>query len=428
MASGSAVSVSPDKREIILQELERILESRFFRNTARSKQFLRYVVERSLDHCEPLKERTIGVELFERPANYATGDDPVVRVQAGEVRRRLDQYYRSAATTPAIRIQIPVGSYSPLFYEEQTAPVPSSLAVETTVGEVSAVATHPNVGLRRWRVALACLAILAVAAILFWAEGSRFTRSKTAIDEFWQPVFATPQPVLVCLSMPVVYRPTQALFDRYAAKHPGSFQTNVERLGALPFAPDEKIAWGELMRTPDYGVARGDTYAAVTLSALLGKIGKTAQVRIGEDYSFGDLKNSPAVVVGAFNNRWTLQMTSNLHFGFVAEEDKNRIVEHVANGRTWLRHYDKDRRPVDDFAIVARLLDSNTGQFTIIVAGIGTEGTQAASELITRPELLEAAARSFSPGWEKKNLEIVLQTDVTDFVPGPPHVAAMYAW
>jgi hypothetical protein len=64
----------------------------------------------------------------------------------------------------------------------------------------------------------------------------------------------------------------------------------------------------------------------------------------------------------------------------------------------------------------------------MIVAGIGTEGTQAASEFVTRSALLEPAVRTLPKGWQKKNIEIVLQTRVTDFVPGPPSVAAVYVW
>jgi hypothetical protein len=81
-------------KSAVLQELENILASPSFRNSGRSKQFLSYVIQHKLDgHDDSLKERSIGADLFHRPADYATGDDPVVRVQAGEVRRRLEQYY-----------------------------------------------------------------------------------------------------------------------------------------------------------------------------------------------------------------------------------------------------------------------------------------------------------------------------------------------
>jgi hypothetical protein len=185
-----------------------------------------------------------------------------------------------------------------------------------------------------------------------------------------------------------------------------------------------------MRQDPAFGVARGDTYAAVTLSALLGKIGKPDQVRIGSDYSFSDLKNSPSVIVGAFNNRWTLQITSSLHFAFIEQDGRNMIREQGGSGRFWEERYRNNNGldPIEDTAIVARLPDSGTGQFTIVVAGIGELGTQAASELITRQDLLSQAIRTLPQGWQKKNLELLLQTTVTDSVPGPPHVIATYSW
>ena len=85
-----------DQKAAILAELRTILESQPFRNSSRSKQFLSYVVQHKLEGREDLlKERTIGMDIFQRQAGYATGDDAVVRVQAGEVRRRLERYYQT---------------------------------------------------------------------------------------------------------------------------------------------------------------------------------------------------------------------------------------------------------------------------------------------------------------------------------------------
>src|SRR5580698_1661386 len=125
--SESVASADPPKRRppiggeisksAILQELDNILASPPFRNSSRSKQFLSYVVQHRLEgHDELLKERSIGADLFHRPPDYATGDDPVVRVQAGEVRRRLEQYHREFSKGSTVRIDLPVGTYVPEFH------------------------------------------------------------------------------------------------------------------------------------------------------------------------------------------------------------------------------------------------------------------------------------------------------------------------
>src|SRR6202007_2395226 len=104
------------EKEAVLRELESILSSPFFRTSKRSKRCLADMVQRTLEgKHEPLKERPIGAKLFQRPTGYSTGDDPVVRVQAGEVRRRLEQYHHAALNQSPVRIELPVGSYAPEF-------------------------------------------------------------------------------------------------------------------------------------------------------------------------------------------------------------------------------------------------------------------------------------------------------------------------
>jgi hypothetical protein len=83
---------------------------------------------------------------------------------------------------------------------------------------------------------------------------------------------------------------------------------------------------------------------------------------------------------------------------------------------------------LEDFAVVTRLLNSKTGQFVVSTAGILADGTQAAAELVTSSRYLEDALRTAGPGWAKKNLQFVVQTTVTDSVPGPPQAIAIYVW
>src|SRR5271168_3747648 len=96
--------------------LQRILQSQGFRSSRRSRDFLRYVVERTLDgQSESLKERSIGIDVFGRSATYDPSDDATVRVKAGEVRKRLAHYYATEGQHEEIRIELPAGTYVPEF-------------------------------------------------------------------------------------------------------------------------------------------------------------------------------------------------------------------------------------------------------------------------------------------------------------------------
>jgi hypothetical protein len=139
-------SQSPDEdaKRTILFELERVLNSQAFRSSDRSRQFLAYVVHNSLaGQIDNLKERSIGVEVFHRKADYATGEDPVVRISAGEVRKRLEQYYGSAPPDTTLRIEIPRGSYAPEF--RWTSRSGSDLGSVTPNGQLAAQPDHAGV-------------------------------------------------------------------------------------------------------------------------------------------------------------------------------------------------------------------------------------------------------------------------------------------
>jgi hypothetical protein len=409
-------SFAEAQKAIILVELHNILESLSFRNSVRGKQFLSYVVQHKLEwRDELLKERMIGIEIFNRKADYPTADDSVVRVQAGEVRRRLEQYYYAAPGPSPVRIELPHGSYAPEFRWRNGPPF--------------VVKTPDSPGKKRWLTGTAmAVAVVALAVIAGLATKLYQKPSESALQQFWSPVFATSQPVLICLAKPVFYRPSLELYRRYSMSHPGTFQTEVERYSQpLPFDPKEKLVWGDLLLYHEYGVAVGDVYVAARLSALFDHIDKPSQIRVGTN-SFEDLRNSPAVMVGAFNNRWTLQMTSNLRFGFAEQEGSLRIQEQGPLGMARSRVLGPHGEVQEDFAIVTRLLDSKSGQVLIVAAGIGAAGTQAAGEFVSRRDYLEQAFRKAPPDWQKKNLQVLLQTTVTDSVPGPPQVIGTYFW
>ncbi len=182
------------------------------------------------------------------------------------------------------------------------------------------------------------------------------------------------------------------------------------------------------MQFPDYGVAEGDVYAAVKVSALFGRIGKPSQVRIGMNYSYEDLRNSPAVIVGGFNNKWTMQIAPSLHFALIEQNGRIMIREQAPGGRTWIPNLPLPPKSGEDYAILARILDSKTGQFTIIVAGLTGSGTQASGEFVSNPEYIAKVVHAGPADWQTKNMELVLKTTVTESIAGPPEVVAAYYW
>ena len=125
------------ERQLVRSQVERMVSDGRFSASKRYPHLLQYIVEQTLAGNEDnLKERTIGVEVFHRPPDYDTNLDPVVRLCAAEVRKRLAQYYQSPAHAGELRIELNPGSYIPVFSQ----PAPDALALEVIPADVSSKA------------------------------------------------------------------------------------------------------------------------------------------------------------------------------------------------------------------------------------------------------------------------------------------------
>lgn len=103
-------------------QLEKILRHRIFVQSERMRRFLCFAVEHSLSgRAEALKEYLIGVEVFDKKAEYDPRLDPIVRVEARRLRAKLKEYYESDGRDDELVIEFPKGSYAPQFRRRRVA-------------------------------------------------------------------------------------------------------------------------------------------------------------------------------------------------------------------------------------------------------------------------------------------------------------------
>jgi hypothetical protein len=146
-----------------------------------------------------------------------------------------------------------------------------------------------------------------------------------------------------------------------------------------------------------------------------------------------DLRNGPTVFVGAFDNAWTLRLTNSLryHFSNSPEMTQFRIVDSQSPSQTnWKidRGEQMATNNYRDYAIVARFADTTTGKLAVIIAGVGRGGTIGAGQLVTDPTYLMQLSDAARASGNKKNMEIVLSTQIIDGQPGSPKIEATYFW
>lgn len=97
-------------------ELERVLASGDFPATPRNREFLRFVVEKALSgHGGKIEAYEIGTKVFGRPESFDPFTDPIVRIEAGKLRRDLETYYLKEGRRNPLRIELPKGGYRPVF-------------------------------------------------------------------------------------------------------------------------------------------------------------------------------------------------------------------------------------------------------------------------------------------------------------------------
>src|ERR1700733_10780987 len=149
----------------VQEELQRILASPTFLNARRPSQFLRFIVEGTLAGEDRIKEYLIGVEVFDRPQDYDPKDDPVVRIEAGRLRKKLAEYYAGPGANDTLIIELPKGGYVPVFCER-----PATTETEQTEAEIDRQPTQRD-GMPRIKVFRKILAVAGVLAAMVIGGG-----------------------------------------------------------------------------------------------------------------------------------------------------------------------------------------------------------------------------------------------------------------
>ena len=110
--------------EAIKVQLERILQSAEFKATDKQRKFLSFVTYKTLEgRSSELKGYTIALDVYKRTEEFDSQADPIVRLEAGRLRRALEDYYQNAGRNDPVHIEIPKGGYVPTF---RTIQIPQS--------------------------------------------------------------------------------------------------------------------------------------------------------------------------------------------------------------------------------------------------------------------------------------------------------------
>jgi hypothetical protein len=152
-------------------------------------------------------------------------------------------------------------------------------------------------------------------------------------------------------------------------------------------------------------------------------------IKFGTDVAFADLGHAPAILLGGFTSVWGMEMTRTLRFRFEQLPDSLDILDGEHPETRWKTSRWKNSFEVNEgYALVTRLLHSETGRPLLIAAGVHPNDTQAAVEFLTEDPYFDAFVKQAPPEWSSKNFQAVLHNHIHGHWPGTPEVVAFNVW
>lgn len=431
-----AADVEPTE---VRQVLETILTSKYFVNAHKKKGFLRLICDLYLEgRANEVNEYRIAFDVFGRDKSYNPSADPIVRVVAHEIRKKLELYYQNEGAQDEIWLEIPAGSYQPIFTRHPAAPPEEieetsqpPVSIEDSVpphGEtVLAAAGSPE----RRRVALGALAsgvavlVLAIAVVAL-SISNRELRQRVADATsprdaqlqglFWTPFGKDATTPLVVLSnpptlrianasdpgvtdkdtIPIAPETAEALKDKLVLNPEIVVRESKSQAPAGTHSPDDQRVVKQntaprLVYATNLYTGMGEAIGLHHLTSFFRTANRDILVKQSRTLSAEDLKNHNVILLGGvWVNEWVGKLGEEDDFVFTSQGTiVNRSVQQ-GEEREYIPQFDgRTGNLLVDYALITvkpNLTDANE---VVVLAGVYSQGTEAAAEYITNRSYLD---------------------------------------
>jgi hypothetical protein len=363
--------------------LQRILWSRQFERSERLRNFLEYVTSRVLaDPDAEVHEQEIGHQVFDRPQNYDTASDNIVRVSASQIRKKLEEYFSSDGLSEPIVLEIPRGRYTPVFRERTSLPQ----AIGTTPTPL-AIRASKEVLILRSALAAVLIALIVCAGTLVVQHRAVQPRSQTsAVTALWSGLFSPSRPTSV-----VVSDSSLSLYEDLL----GRSLSLADYITAHSEAEDRFIVSNPVLsRFARLVLGRGLTSRASTstvyrIAELRNHDASGLLIVRPQDFSIDTMKFANVVLLGSPRaNPWVELIEKQLRFQYQYDE----VTHHSAFREIGAKSGQALNFPTDSKTSYCRIafLPNLSGNGNILnIAGTETEGTEGGGEYITNERTLE---------------------------------------
>lgn len=383
-------------RDACWELLKRVVASPHLSRAPRLQEVLHYLGERSLkDGCRHLQEHEIGTHVFHRPDSYDTSVDNVVRTSVSDLRRRIEAYFNSEGSSETLLMEIPRGSYIPVFRSRTSSPPIAADApnqIDTVAAEPSASAKASSIDFARTpRFSFASLIAefvifgLAIACFFFCNQYRTLRHSvyawqqEPSVNAFWSKIInANPDTdiVLSDTGIGVLQALTQRKFslDEYISRsYVGQLESSESGTG-MHAAIDRILTWN---------LANPDEFALARQILALDPPGKKIHLYNARNYSPDLIKRDNVILFGARkSNPWDEIFDSRMNF--IPEFDGRQILNRAPiSGEQ--PSYGSDS---SGYCVVAYMPKPDQSGIVLLIEGSRAEATEAAGDFLLSEEQL----------------------------------------
>jgi hypothetical protein len=399
---------------------QRVVAGPHFARSPLLSKFLLFVVAETLDgRGDEITEHQIGVQVFDRPANYRTVEDNIVRTYARQLRKRLVEHFAERASSETIRIDIPVGAYVPVFLPIEKESRREGSA-ESTSHEHNVIApvlvempAPPKATAVRTRLnALLLMAAYSAALVaVTWYAATRAAAPHPAPEParaLWRTLFdgaansyIVPSDAGFNLLEDISQRPLQ-LADYIAGDY--------EKLPLVGVDPHS----AEDLRTQQLAPFV-DMQIATSLAHLAEDDPQKVLVRFPRDLRLDDLKNSNAVIIGSLgSNPWAslAEASANFRIFYQAGMNGAQIINkspQPGEAPSYASHWNEPSH--ETYALIEFLPNLSGNGHLLVLEGLDVAGTQATAEMLLRSSAIDPILkRAERADGSLRNFEVLLRS------------------
>lgn len=428
---GQPPSQAPSKAEV-RETMRRILASRHFINAPTKQRFLQLICESYLDgRASELNEYMIGCELYDRDDNYNPALDPIVRVGAHGLRKRLESYYKGEGKNDEVILEIPHGSYAPSFIRrsaQQEGPEPAKADLDAP-GSSAFIEKHSKTLLN-----LLVISLLIITLTLAYSNTQLRLESKASahsremngvLKPVWETFLKDGNPALLVLGNPSVYRFRHPTDPAVLSKMRVDLNLEEARVMGDTLGREQlvvnNVSAPQLMLAHDEYACLGEAIGLYRIAGLFNKMGKNLALKQSRRLVSEDLKNHDTILLGS---SWVKEWQGNapIRECFITGPAAAIIDQNLLPGdeREYFAKYDEETgKLIEDYALIAVKPGISERKKVMIVAGTRSEGTQAALEYLTDENYLADLNERFrrTLGGFPKYFQVLLKVSVDSGIP-----------